>query len=354
MQELSRVLKILLLPFSAVYYLIILLRNKFYDWGIFKSSDVGVKVISVGNISYGGTGKTPTVIYLTQLLKRLGKKPGILSRGYGRSTKGYKLVSNGETLFCNTAECGDEIIMEAVSCNVPAAVSEDRVAGATNFIDDAKIDTIVLDDAFQHRKIKRDIDLVLLDLNFFANAKFPDCFLLPSGVFREPFSSLNRADVILLNRKFNQTLELNDKLKKVLNGKTYFSVRYDIDEIYDVKTRKRYEVSEFEGQHSLAVSGIAQPGSFFTSLDKIGIKITEKLIFRDHKKYSLDDIQIIRKKFYDTNAYSIITTEKDAVKLIDYSTELDDVDIYFLKIKLVIDEEEKFISLIKNLFLSFE
>jgi tetraacyldisaccharide 4'-kinase len=336
----------LLLPFSYLFEGVILLRNLFYDKNVFRSEKVNAKVFSVGNITVGGTGKTPTVIYLTETLKKIGAKPGILSRGYGRNSKGYRLVFDGKRFLCDVNECGDEIILEARSCNVPAAVSEARTEGARKLIEATKVNAIVLDDAFQHRKIARDLDIVLLDENFLATASFLDKQLLPSGLLREPFASLERADVVIINRKFNSPQNIPDKIKRFLKDKNLFYAHYEIDGFYDVKNNERFTAEDFAGQRSLAVSGIAKPQSFFVSLEKLGIGITEKLAFRDHKNYAYDDVQLIRKRFYESNAYSVITTEKDAVKLTNFSKELDDIDIYYLKIRLVIEDEAKFEELI--------
>ncbi len=343
-----KVLKILLLPVSYLFEGVILLRNFFYDKNIFESEKVDAKVFSVGNVTVGGTGKTPTVIYLTELLKRLGANPGILSRGYGRNSKGYRLVFDGRKFLCDVNECGDEIILEARACNAPAAVSEERVPGAKKLIEQTGVKSIVLDDAFQHRKIWRNADIVLLDAHFLANADFTDKQLLPSGIMREPFSSLRRADIIIVNRKFGEPAKLPEKLERYLEGKPVFHAHYVAGGFYDVKNREHFTAEDFKGQKSLAVSGIAKPQSFFSTLENLEIGITEKMVFRDHKNYAYADVQLIRKRFYESNAYSVITTEKDAVKLMNFSTELDDIDIYYLKIELKIDEEQKFVEAIKK------
>lgn len=344
-----KLLRILLLPFSYLFEGIIIARNFFYDKNIFKAEKVGVKVFSIGNITVGGTGKTPTVIYLVNLLKKLGQKPGILSRGYGRKSSGYRLVFDGKRFHCDSFECGDEIVLEARACNVPSAVSENRVIGARKLISATGINALVLDDAFQHRKIARDFDIVLLDENFLAQADFLDKQLLPSGILREPFASLNRASVVIINRKFSEAKELPAKIQRLLKDKKVFYAHYETDGFFDVKTLKRYELTDFIGQKSLAVSGIAKPESFFATLESLGVEITEKLIFKDHKNYSNNDVQLIRKKFYSTNAYSVIVTEKDAVKLARFAKELDDIDIYFLRIKIALENEEEFVRMISSI-----
>ncbi len=342
-----KLLRILLLPFSFLFGIIALIRNLFYDNGILKSFNVPVKVVSVGNVTVGGTGKTPTVIYLVKLLRRLGKRPGILSRGYGRKSKGFKLVFDGSVFNCDVSNCGDEIILEVHNTKVPAAVCEDRVEGALKLIEAAEIDTIVLDDAFQHRRIGRNADVVLLDQDFLLSGSPLDKLPLPSGLFREPILSLKRADAVIINRKFSVEKKIPENVMKILDGKKVFYAHYEIEGLFDVKDYKYFPVEEFTGQKSLVVAGIAKPESFLYTLKSVEIDVTNRLIFKDHKNYENKDVQKIRKQFYETNAYSVITTEKDAVKLINFSKELDDIDIYFIRIKLVLKDENEFVKFLQ-------
>ena len=206
--------------------LIISLRNLFFDKSVFKSEKVNAKVISIGNINVGGSGKTPLVIYVTNLLKNSGYKVGVLSRGYGRKSSGYKLVSNGDEILTSVEECGDEIYHTALECKVAAAVSENRVKGAKRLIEDTGINSIVLDDAFQHRWIDRDIDIVIIDQSFVNTKSFFTHNLLPLGDLREGFESLIRADSIILNRKFLEKEEIKSEIKDHFEGKKIFTSYY--------------------------------------------------------------------------------------------------------------------------------
>lgn len=341
-------LKIILAPFVLLYRLIILIRNLFFDKAVFKSEKVNAKVISVGNITVGGSGKTPLVIYVTNLLKSSGYKVGVLSRGYGRRSSGYKLVSKGEEILTSVEECGDEIYHTSLECKVAAAVSENRVKGAKRLIEEAKIDSIVLDDAFQHRWIARDIDLVIIDQSFVNNKSFFSHNLLPSGDLREGFDSLKRADAIIVNRKFLEREEIIPDMKKYFDGKKIFTSYYKAISFVDAMRKIEYNLEDFKGQDSLVVSGIANPQSFLNVLRKVHVNTQNKLIFRDHKNYTLKEVQQIRKRFYTTNSHSVVTTEKDAVKLSRFNREFDDVDIFYLKINLCVDDEESFKQYIIN------
>ena len=343
-----KLLRIILLPLVPVYAVVIAARNKLFDKNIFKAKKVDAKVISVGNITTGGSGKTPLVIYLANLLKEHGKSVGVLSRGYGRKSKGYLLVSNGEKTLASVDLSGDEIYHTAVECKIPAAVSENRFEGAKKFIRETKVDTLILDDAYQHRWIKRDLNILICEQRFLLSKNLLNHSLLPAGNMREWFSSVKRADAIVFNRKFSEMKEIPSKYKKYFEGKILFNACYKAIGFSDIKTRTNYDLEEFHGQQSLVVSGVANPFSFINILKQIHVNTDKKLIFRDHKNYSIKEVQLIRKKFYSTNSHSVITTEKDAVKLSKYSRELDDIDIFFLKIELKLDEDDSFKNFIIN------
>jgi len=337
-----RLLKFFLAPLVPLYSVIISLRNLFFDKSVFKSKKVNAKVISVGNITVGGSGKTPLVIYVVNLLKNSSYKVGVLSRGYGRKSHGYKLVSKGDEILTSVEECGDEIYHTALECKVPAAVSENRVKGARKLIEEAQIDLIVLDDAFQHRWINRDVDLVIIDQSFVNTKNFLTHSLLPAGDLREGFSALKRSDAIILNRKFLEKEEIKPEMNNHFEKRKIFTAYYKAISFVDVMRKIEYNLDDFKGQDSLVVSGIANPKSFLNILNKVHVNTQNKMIFRDHKNYTLKEVQQIRRQFYITNSHSVLTTEKDAVKLSRFKREFDDTDIFYLKINLCMDDEKSF------------
>ncbi|MBK7104072.1 MAG: tetraacyldisaccharide 4'-kinase [Ignavibacteriae bacterium] len=341
-------IRIILSPLTILYKFIIDLRNDLFDKNIFKQTKVDCKVISVGNLTVGGSGKTPFVIMLTKYLKNKNNKVGVLSRGYGRNSKGYLLVSKDGSPLMKVSKSGDEILLVSNECKVPAAVAEKRVDGAQRFLKDVKLETIVLDDAFQHRWIQRDLDILIIDQKFLSSVNDIEQNLLPLGNMRESFDSANRADMIIINRKFSPKINIPTKLKNHFSDKDVFYSSYQVEGIYDVKTNKKYRLDEFEGQNSLVVCGIARPFSFLRVLEENNINIKNKIIFTDHKEYSIKEIEQIRKDFYSTNSHSVLTTQKDAVKLMEFNKELDDIDIYFLKIELKVEEEKRFFEKIDS------
>jgi tetraacyldisaccharide 4'-kinase len=341
-------IRTLLYPLVILYSLSVRIRNRFFDKNIFKSRSVKAKVISVGNITVGGSGKTPLVIYLAGFLKKKKKKVGVLSRGYRRKSVGYLLVSDGKKILTGVDQCGDEMFHIVNECIVPAAVSESRHRGSKKLIKDTGVDTIILDDGFQHRWIRRDLDLLIFEQGFLTEKNLMNRILLPAGNMREPFDSVSRADAVILNRKFSEQHNLPDDLAEYFTDKPLFTSFYKAIGFVDMVRQTEYSISEFEGQQSLVVAGIARPLSFLNALKQTKVDTKNKMIFPDHKHYTLREVQRIRKEFYATNSHSVVTTQKDAVKLLKFKKELDDIDIFYLKIEIVFDDEKKFVDFILN------
>ena len=340
--KLINFLKIILFPFLPFYAVTVKVRNWMFDKGFFKERKVKAAVISVGNLTVGGSGKTPLVIYLLELLKNQGFNAGVLSRGYGRTSKGYLLVSDGKEIFTSVDKCGDEIYQTVSECGIPGAVSENRAEGANRFINETGVKVIVLDDAYQHRWIHRDINLLVIEQKFLLSRNFLVKNLFPTGNLREPLSSVKRADAVIINRKFSSVENIPEDLLVYFEGKKLFVANYKAIGFVDVKRKIDHPLNEFIGQKSLVVSGIANPHSLLNVLNQNGVNTENRMVFMDHKNYSNKEIQSIRKKFYNTNSHSVITTQKDAVKLVKYSKEFDDIDIFYLKIKIEMSDEDSF------------
>jgi len=341
-------LRVLMLPLVPVYALVTWVRNILFDNGTLKSEEVSRPVVSVGNLTVGGSGKTPLVIFLAELFKKAGLEPGVVSRGYGRSTKGYLLVADKTGVLRTPEESGDEIYQTAVECGIPAAVGEKRVEAATKLIGETGVGSIILDDAYQHRWIKRDVNLLIIAQRFLVDENPLRRTLFPTGNLREPFRRARRADAVIINRKFTEKKVIPEGLMRHFRDKRIFNAFYEPLYFVDIKTGKHYEPGDFTGQKSLCVGGIANPHSFFSALEQLKINTENKMIFIDHKAYTVKEVEKIRKAFYSTNAFSVVTTQKDAVKLAGFSRELDDIDIYYLKIRLRLDEEEEFEQFILN------
>lgn len=278
-----------------------------------RSTRVSVPVISVGNISAGGTGKTPFVLFLADLLKQSGKRPAILSRGYGRSSSGFQVVSNGRQQCAEATTAGDEPALLAGKLQgVPVAVDERRVRGAQKLIELFSPDVIVLDDGFQHRSLRRDCDVVLLT----ADELMKPSFLLPAGYRREPLSSLQRANVIVISkcRDADHFRQAAVKLGNRFRARV-FGVRTVAEGAMRHRLDGSTEEASLRGRKVVAFSGIADGSSFDRTLDELGVELLVHHRYADHHWYTTTDLRRIGDTFRTLNAEAIVTTEKDLVRI---------------------------------------
>ena len=321
--------KFLFFPITLFYWGVIFWRNIFYNFNFFVSRKIPTKVVSVGNITAGGTGKTPAVIYLSQFFKKRNYKVAVLSRGYGRKTAGTQLVTNGKETVDDWRNFGDEptLISQKLK-DVPIVVDQNRYRGAMYLIEKFNPDIIIMDDAFQHRSIERDLDLVLIN----SQAPISDYRLIPHGLLREPIRHLKRADAIILT-KFNlgkPEQKLISKVKKsnlpvfysTINHNHFFTIN---NETFKLKNNTR----------ALAVSGIADPRSFYESLQRTNIMMIDKIAYFDHYEFQQSDIENLKKALIDNDAEIVVTTEKDMIRL--KNLDLNGIDIYSLGIDFKLD-----------------
>ena len=277
----------------AVYSPIIFLRNLFYDLGVFKSHRVSTVVISVGNISVGGSGKTILVQSLVAYFLAHNKKPTILSRGYGRSTSGLFLVASQDELLGSPEDSGDEPFLMAKNFpGVPVLVAEDRVKGAQHLINKFDPDVIILDDGFQHRRLARDLDIVLID--FAEDAPQP---LLPWGRLREHGRNISRADQVVYSKN-GQRATPDQNLQITLDY-----------QVFD-QDNNACELNTLEGEYGL-FAGLGNPESFFDSVAEIHGSPKTLISFDDHTKYGQKELKEIAGNHCDY----WITTQKDFVKM---------------------------------------
>jgi len=321
-------MRFLLLPLGIVYSIITTLRNFCYDVGIFKITKMSIPVISVGNITAGGTGKTPITIHLAEEAKVRGFKPGIVSRGYGRKSRGLQLVHDGREFKGTVENCGDEpFLMASLLNDVPVIVCENKVKGANYLIDMLNVDVILLDDGFQHRKIYREVDIVLMNAS-----ETPSAYsMLPMGFLREPLSNLYRADYTFITKGDRENIPSKAKryIDNIIEPKiTYQLKKYIKGKIIDV------EIPDFE---LFAFCGIAHPQSFFDSIKLYGIRMSNSLSFSDHVTYDKKAKSKILGSM-PNNGKGLITTEKDLVKLSD--SFLDIFDVYILTMNFSISSPE--------------
>lgn len=308
---------------SGFYAVASLLKNFLYDEGILKSQKVDAFVISVGNITTGGVGKTPVVSEIAKYFITKAEKVAIISRGYGGalSNKQINVISDGKNIYYNARLAGDEPLWLAQNTKGAIVItSKNRVAAAKFAVEKFGVKKIILDDGLQHRRLYRDLDIMLID----SEKRFGNAKLLPAGPLREgkeAFLRVNRLVVVSKNtdhakaEKFAKTAE---KKLKVKTSMCYTEPAYT----YNINSEKLLK----NNAEIVAMSAIGQPEQFYKFLSDF--KISKKITFDDHHIYSLSDIEGLDKP--------IVTTEKDAVKLKDFGLN----NIYALRLKTRINVEE--------------
>ncbi|MGV8916132.1 MAG: tetraacyldisaccharide 4'-kinase [Kaistella sp.] len=331
-----------LYPFSLGYHLATGVRNLMYDWGISKSTRFKTPVINVGNLSVGGSGKSPMVMYLAEFLST-NYRTGVLSRGYGRLTKGYGITNYDS----NYKTVGDEAmqLFERFRNRFVVGVSEERVPGAKKMIGDMDLDVLILDDAYQHRKIQAGFNILMTDYN---DPYFKD-FLLPAGDLRESRSGAQRAQIIMVSKCPEDLTEEKkqyciSRIKPQHNQKVFFSsIRYDEniyakDQFLPDNNLSYYDI--------LLITGIANPKPLLQHLSKFSQRV-KHLKYKDHHNFSDEDIKNIVAEYKKLGEYKLIlTTEKDYVRLktFDYLRDI----VYYWPINVHIDKKEEFNQIILN------
>lgn len=314
---------------SIIYGFIVFLRNKLYDLKIFKEKKVdGVEIICIGNIVAGGTGKTPAVQYFVQKYLKKNKKVGILSRGYkGKRATDLLLVRDEKKIYATPRESGDEAYLHALNFQIPVVVCRNRYEGATFLKEKCGVETIIMDDGFQHRKLRKDKNIILID----ATNPFGMDDYLPKGRLRESLEALRRADEIIIT-KSNYILEdevgkIKERLVKY--GKPIFVATFEESYFYKLNFENNEKFGKMNSENKigneklplkviqsknvLIFSSIANPAVFYQTIKKLNPNNIEEIKFSDHHVYTNEEILEIKEK---AESYDyVLTTEKDIVKI---------------------------------------
>lgn len=327
----------LLAAIESVYSFGVGLRNRAYDKGAFKPVHVRPKIISVGNLTLGGSGKTPFVELIVR--KLAPRKAGILSRGYGgKSGEPVHIVSDGSSLSAPPPVSADEPYMLARRLKgVPVVCAPEREKGASFMADKFCLDAIVLDDGFQRRSIHRDLDILLVD----AGASFGSARLIPLGMLREPISGSKRADIIVItNAQAAEKDRIASLKKEILTAagadKPIVTAGGRNTGFFDLHGSK---VPAPNGP-AFFFCGIANPERFEESLRAEGVTIEGKMVFPDHHQYSEDDIAKVFSEAGKSKARMIVTTEKDAVRLLNLEIPVGDLPLAYAGYETFIVEGE--------------
>jgi len=338
--------------FIASFFYGLIVRILIWFHSLKKPSSLNCKVISVGNITWGGTGKTVLVEFIARYLKQKEHKVAILSRGYKKPVTRYPLpLPAGRQGVTRYATMGDEPYMLSQKLSdVPIIADADRIRAAKKAIIEYAVDTVILDDGFQQWRIKKDLEIVVID----ANCPFGNRHMIPRGILREPLSHLSRADIFVLTKTnlAANTSEVKDFLRKInLKAIILESVHKPVG-FYRIDSPKELLILDIlKGKTATLFSGIGDPGSFESLIKSLRVNVGLSFRFPDHHRYSSKDLDNIFKNSQNKHSDIIITTEKDAVKLLALPITHYPLPVFVLRIEIIITkDEERFYNRLLRLY----
>lgn len=304
---------------AFIYKLITRLRNKLYDINFIKPYRSEAYVISIGNIIAGGTGKTPIIIYLAEMLQKEGYKIGIVTGGYRRKSTGLLTVHNVDNLITTVEKAGDEAYLIAKKVTCPLLIHDKKWMALKEMDNRFDLDVILIDDGFQHRKIYRDLDIVIVNQKTVDETK-----LIPAGLLREDKSNISRADLLLF-----RDIELDKRLSHNLDNFLFTS---------------RIDKSKVTSNPAIIITAIANPSNFVNFLERSGAVIENVFAFKDHHFFTDIEINEVIEYLLKSNISTIYTTEKDLVKLERFRNIFEEKNISLLDIELqvIFDKSEEF------------
>jgi tetraacyldisaccharide 4'-kinase len=311
-----------------------------------RSRNLNTSVISVGNVTMGGTGKTPFVLYLAEQMRRAGRRPGILSRGHGRqSLVRHLILEPGERV--KVSQSGDEPQIFLRRGVAPVGIGADRFDTGKILQERFGADVLILDDGFQHVRLERQVDIVLID----ALAPFGGREVFPLGRLREPLTALMRADVIVITRSESErrTYNLQLGLRRYNASAPIFRARTVPESWIDLSTGRQIPAGEFPFTRVGAFCGLGNPASFRATLELLGIRPIDYVTFSDHHAYSASELRSLAHQFSAAKAQAAITTEKDSINLCEGAIDLmATLPVYWLKIGVEIEREAEFLEFIER------
>jgi tetraacyldisaccharide 4'-kinase len=357
-------LRFLLKALSRLYSFIMNLRLALFEHRILRSKTLGCQVISIGNLTVGGTGKTPVVEVFARALQQNGRKVAILSRGYKKAEAPFteklrhlltfqtpkqqppRIVSDGQRLLLDSEMGGDEPYMLASNLlNVCVIVDKDRVKSGRYAIQKLGCDTLILDDGFQYLRLQHRVDIVLVD----HTNPFDNGYVLPRGLLRESTRHLSRATFIFITKSPGDgSPELRRQIRALNDKAEIAECRHTPRHLQDVFTGERKPLEYLQGLKIATLSGIAAPRGFEESIERLGGALVHRKRFADHHRYTQQEILDMINTARDRGAAAILTTEKDAVRF--PRIERRDVPVYFLRVEIeLLSGAENFNELISRL-----
>ena len=352
-----RMLLSLLKGASFIFHVVVSVRYLLYRTGIMRRYPLGIQVISIGNVTAGGTGKTPVTEIFARTLAAEGRKVAILSRGYRRKEAPWwqrlftqvieppLVVSDGKRVLLDSATGGDEPYMLASNLpGVAVVVDRNRVKAGRYAIKRLGCDTIILDDGFQYQKLKHSVEVVLVDsTNPFGNGN-----MLPRGILREPAANLKRADIIFLTKCRGDVSAVKEEIRKYNQTAEIVACNHAPKVLKDVWSRQEYPLSWLEGKTVCTLSGIASPKGFEDSLRRLGAKVVWCDRYADHHRYDSSEVLYALNRTADMGSDALVTTEKDAVRFPRFETS--PVKCLYLRIAIeILEGAENFTQIINRI-----
>jgi tetraacyldisaccharide 4'-kinase len=342
---------------SFIFLAVVSVRYFFYRTGIMRRYPLGIQVISIGNVTAGGTGKTPVTEIFARTLAAEGRKVAILSRGYRRKEAPWwqrmftqvieppLVVSDGKRVLLDSATGGDEPYMLASNLpGVAVVVDRNRVKAGRYAIKRLGCDTIILDDGFQYQKLKHSVEVVLVD----ATNPFGNGNMLPRGILREPAGNLKRADIIFLTKSRGDVSAVKEEIRKYNQKAEIVVCNHSPRVLKDVWSREEYPLSWLAGKTVCTLSGIASPKGFENSLRHLGSKVVWCDRYADHHRYDSSEVLYALNRTADMGADALVTTEKDAVRFPRFETV--PVKCLYLRIAIeILEGAENFTQIINRI-----
>ncbi len=342
---------------SLVFLSAVSVRYLLYRVGLLRRYPLGIQVISIGNVTAGGTGKTPVTEIFARTLAAEGRKVAILSRGYRRKeaplwqrlftqvVEPPLVVSDGKRVLLDSETGGDEPYMLASNLpGVAVVVDRNRVKAGRHAIKRLGCDTLILDDGFQYQKLKHSIEVVLVD----STNPFGNGHMLPRGILREPARHLKRADIIFLTKCRGDVSSVREEIRQYNTTAEIVECNHTPKVLKDVWSRKEYPLSWLRGKTTCTLSGIASPKGFENSLRRLGAKVVWCERYADHHRYAPSEILYALNRTADMGADALVTTEKDAVRFPRFETT--PVKCLYLRIAIeILSGAENFASIISRI-----
>jgi tetraacyldisaccharide 4'-kinase len=323
---------------SVAYRAALAVRDSAYRWGVLRTGHLPCPVISVGNLTLGGSGKTPTVEAVVRTLRELGHEagalPAVVSRGYGRTTRGVHVVSDRDGVHADVRTAGDEPLLLAERLpGVPVVVGENRYEAARTAVDRCGATAIVMDDGFQHRTLAKGLEIVVVQ----GSAPWGNARVFPRGMLREPLSALARAHaVVVTNPPGPEAIDAVTRTVRRFNrSAAVLTAQYALQAAIEAQSGRRLPVADLAGRRLMAFAGLGSPQGFADTLETAGVRRVGFAEFPDHHWFTPGDLDQLAREARASAAQGLVTTEKDWVRVRDLPRPA--LPLWVLPMRLVID-----------------